>query len=1204
VKFQIYSEKNDHLADLIFAKNFVIMKNLFLIFILCLILSNLAQGQVLWSSVSGTEWLTGSDWSGGQIPSSIQIALFTTNPTPDPAAIGISTNGTQQVGAIDIAFTRPYDISIGNSGSNYNNGKLQINGAIINSVSNVILHNNSSKTLTLKDMQGTTGSALQIVLGNSTNNNVINIDGSGGIIINSIISGSSQNLIKGGSGIGVLILTNPANQYSGTTKINQGEVRLNPASPAATFCSQIVLNGGTLSTTNIDVNTIITSASNLQLSASSTIALGSNVHSLKFASSSTISWAGTTLTVTGWSGTAGSSGTAGKLFVGTDANGLTAGQLGKITFTGFPAGALILNTGEVVPSSAYPPSIYYSRGSLAPNLITSWNSNRDGSSGNVPSDFTSGSIFVIQNGHTMTTSALWSVSGTSSKLQIENEGTLNATYAVTFSSATTFQIDNGGTYIHNNNSVVAIFSGTEAFSGNSTVEIRNWVNASTSIPCINGSWGNLKITYNPATEWNQAGNITSIAGNFIIDNSSGYGFIFTGNSGLTLTINRDLNIISGLLNFSNCGTTTNVFILNIGGSYIQTGGTFTPNLNASSTLTINFTGSDKTFSQSAGTLTNNQINWTLNSGAAYTLNDNLNVASGRNFSVNGSLDCGTRSVSGSGAYTLSGGATLKTANTAGINGSITVSGTKTLNTGTNYVFNGISSQVTGTLLPAIVNNFTVNNEAGLSLSNFDLIVNGTLTINSGKFFTLGPDKQLTVSGTTVLNGPECLILKSDVTGTASFIDHGITGSGTIKIERYLSSDAWHYISSPINNATAGIFLGDYLMTSDPSATDGWSPWIINTAAPLEVMRGYACWKPSENSSSETFTGDLNSGDQSFVVNNDNGSGTYEGWHLVGNPFSSAVDLSAAIDWGTFEHTAYFWNQSETNPNPYPGGGNYDAYPVSGGWGTHDQYAPATQGFYIHNPFGNTSFTIPSSARVQRSTIFLKLVSSIANGLFINAISRVNNCTDRISVHFDPGTTSGYDPGYDAYKLWGLSEAPQLYTRIGDLNVTCNSLPFDKKNIVVPMGFRCDLNGQYMLKVDSIETFNNNIAISLEDLKLSATQDLKLNPVYLFTYNTLDDANRFILHFDDATFGVNDMKNIQPVQIYSFEECIYIKSQDGILRAGKVFVYDLVGKELFYSTLINRSLNKITPNLKEGYYFVRLVTSDGVYNSKVFLKRSR
>jgi hypothetical protein len=937
-------------------------------------------------------------------------------------------------------------------------------------------------------------------------------------------------------------------------------------------------------------------------SISSKIVLGSSVHSLKFAASDTVNWGGATLTITGWVGTAGSSGTGGKLFVGSNALGLTLEQLAKICFTGFAPGAQMLSTGEVVPAVVYVPPIYYSKGSLAPNLTTSWNSNRNGSSGKTPVNFKGGATFVIQNGHSMTTSGIWSISGTSSKLEIESGGTLSANGAITLSSGTTFQIDNGGTYIHNNTAAVSIFTGVENFSANSLVEIKNWVSSSSPIPAITGSWGNLKITYNPGAAWNQSGNITNIAGNFTIDNSSVNGFSFAGEAGLTLTINGDVNIISGLLCFSNAGSTSNTFVLNVGGSYNQTGGVFTPNVNASSGLSINFSGSNKTFTQSGGTLTNTQINWTIKSGASLFLNNNFPVASGRTLIVNGEFDCGSNLVSGAGAFTLQGGATLKTAHSSGVDGSIALSGLKSLSTAGNYYFYGVAQQVTGVLLPSVINNLTIDNSAGVKLSNATLTITGNLLINTEKQFIIESGKRVTVSGSMSLNGSQCLILKSDASGTASFIDHGITGSGTTTVERYLFPDAWHYISSPISNATANTFLGDYLKTSDPSTTTGWSGWIVDPSTPLQIMWGYACWKPSGNSTFEEFTGNLNTGDQSLIVDN-NGTGTYAHWHLAGNPFPSAVDLNAGISWGNFEHAVYFWNQNHSNPVKYPGGGNYDVYPQSGGWGTHDQYAPSMQGFYLHDPSGNTTFSIPNSARVHSGTSFLKYLKSITNGLIISVTSTDNNYGDKISIHFNPEATLGYDPGYDAYKLWGLPEAPQLYTCIGDTEVTCNSLPFDKQNMTIAMGFKCGINGQYVLKADSIGTFGINITIILEDLKLNTTCDFRVYPTYTFLYDTLDDANRFILHFTDKSFGLNDLNKRKAVQIYSFGNAIYVKFQENNLHQGNVFVYDLTGKKVFQGKLNSQSLNRFIPNGNEGLYFVMVVSEEGTYSGKVFLGKN-
>jgi len=141
-------------------------------------------------------------------------------------------------------------------------------------------------------------------------------------------------------------------------------------------------------------------------------------------------------------------------------------------------------------------AVYYSQGSVTPNTTTNWNSNRAGG-GSSPSGFNiANDIFVIQNGHNMTTSATWSISGSNSKLQIESGGTLTATFAVTIASNGTFQIDNGGTYIHNNTGTPSstIFNGTESFNTNGTFEIRNWVNNTTTIPAPAGGFGNLIIT--------------------------------------------------------------------------------------------------------------------------------------------------------------------------------------------------------------------------------------------------------------------------------------------------------------------------------------------------------------------------------------------------------------------------------------------------------------------------------------------------------------------------------------------------------------------------------------------------------------------------------------------------------------------------------------------------------------------------------------
>jgi fibronectin-binding autotransporter adhesin len=134
-------------------------------------------------------------------------------------------------------------------------------------------------------------------------------------------------------------------------------------------------------------------------------------------------------------------------------------------------------------------------------------------------------------------------------------------------------------------------------------------------------------------------------------------------------------------------------------------------------------------------------NLTINSGAAVTLSQNTTINAPGVCTVNngGLLTLGSAVVlSGTGAFTLSAGGTLACAHAGGLEGNITTS-TKTFDPAANYTYNGGAIQVTGSLLPATVNNLTINNTAGAGTSGVTLsgtvTVNGTLTLTSGKLTT-------------------------------------------------------------------------------------------------------------------------------------------------------------------------------------------------------------------------------------------------------------------------------------------------------------------------------------------------------------------------------------------------------------------------------------------------------------------------------------
>jgi hypothetical protein len=716
----------------------------------------------------------------------------------------------------------------------------------------------------------------------------------------------------------------------------------------------------------------------------------------------------------------------------------------------------------------------------------------------------------------------------------------------------------------------------------------------------------------------------------------------TTNSG-TLTISTTL---AGSSTLTNSGT------LNFGGSSI------TPNLTATAYgNTVNYNGNAQTIKSttyynltlsgsgapvfSVPTINNNLTlsgTVSLSTQWALSVGGNLNIGDGTTFSLIGSTISvtGTTTIGGgtSGTLSISGASTTKTftgnflINSGGslnesiaahlifgsdvtidgtlheysnaivqIAGSLTNNGTYTASSGA-HTFSGTVRTIGGSSTISI-SSVTITGSYTINATGTGSLTFGALTISSSGVITIPANQSLKVIGTTTLGGTNCLVIQSNSSATGSFVNTGtITqSSGSAEVQQYLAAGGWHGISSPITNAVSGVFLGEYLMYySEPTNT---YTYISPTTTPLNPMQGY--FTMVNPTTTVNFSGTLNTGDMSTAVTRTFIGSDYNGWNFVGNPYPSSIDLATLmLTWTNVDESAWIWD---------PILGNYTVYPESaiptdsiGVYGTHDQYIPPMQAFFVHcsDPGGGTvSFT--NASRVTYKETFLKNSGIIPNLLRIRAQTSINSYADELTVYFDPSRTNYYERGFDALKCTGNADAPQIYTLINDTAVTVNSMVFDKKNITVPMGFYISVTGTYSLNASNLENFDPAISVHLEDLKLNVTQDLKENPVYTFTYDTLDAPNRFILHFDDPTLGVKDMKDVKPVQIYSYEKSIYVDASNGKTLTGNVYVYDLLGKDLYQQTLPDQQMIKINLNVTEGYYLVKVVSDQGVYTGKVYLK---
>jgi hypothetical protein len=125
---------------------------------------------------------------------------------------------------------------------------------------------------------------------------------------------------------------------------------------------------------------------------------------------------------------------------------------------------------------------------------------------------------------------------------------------------------------------------------------------------------------------------------------------------------------------------------------------------------------------------------------------------GKTLTINGTLNCGTNTISGAGNFVLAADATLGIGAAVGINssgatGNIQSAGRSFATTG-NYTYNGAGNQLAGNGLPASVKNLVIAN-TGLTGNNIvsagsNFIVTGTTTLTSG-FLSIGANS-LTLNG--------------------------------------------------------------------------------------------------------------------------------------------------------------------------------------------------------------------------------------------------------------------------------------------------------------------------------------------------------------------------------------------------------------------------------------------------------------------------
>ena len=1094
-------------------------------------------------TLSGANTYTGATTiSAGTLKLGASSAVATSGPLGTTAA-GTTVAAGAVLDLNGYSLTAAATESLSLNGTGISNG-----GALANSSSTAATYIGVITFATAASIVGETGTIA--ITGTPVSSAIgITLGGSAGGSISTVIAGA-RTLTKIGSGVWTLTA---ANTYTLATTISAGELRLNPAANI-TPASQVILSGGILGTTAITATRTITSSSTLQMTANSSINLGSNAHSLKFANSSAIAWTGTTLTINGWTGTAGASGTAGKIYFGAATGTLTAAQLSKIAFTGYPATPILLATGELVPGIP-PPATLSITGTLdhgsscigtpaAPITYTITN----------PSLLTANGVTVTSN------NAQFVVS--SAPTSIAPGGT--ATFVVTFTPS--------GSGLRSATVTAAtttpgISSGVDALTGTGdAASVAGTASIGAILVCPGGSTTASLSGYTGTIQWQQSA-----------DGSTGWSNVTGGSGGTTATYSTPalsvLTYYRAAVTGGACASvTSNVISVNIG---------------------ITWTGT-------ANTDWNNSGNWSC--GAVPDMTDNVLIPNVTNKPILGSGAVGAvnnLTISASGLLTVTG-------NTLQIAGTITNSGAFTATAGSVEMI-GSSPQTipASTFSGNNLMNLTISNPAGVTLGGA-LNITGILSAASGDLASGGYLKLISTSSQTALIDGSG---SGQVTGSVTmqrylpsaygykFISSPFSNATVAQFAGYFSSTATipAFYTYNEDNQNAGVDISGWVdySTSSNSLSPG-AGYALNLGAsgtPLTME----------------ISGLVNNDIGGIVLYNHNGDYT-QGFNLVGNPYPSPINWDAFTTLAT-DNIDDFINFFQSSGDEYSG--TFTSYVNGVSGGTGDAIIPSMQGFFVHVMDGSYPVTgtlnIPNTVRTNDLNPTFKTATVDPRTIyrFGATFDGPSSITDPFVLYFDPNSTTDFDRHADALKMMNTDDkVPNLYAFTTDFKaVSINGIPAPSDSITkIPLGLTTYQDGFVTVTVRDLAKISNGLYLYLLDTERGITQNMSENPSYRFYFKKGVNNERFALIFSKNLLTQPNFESSRLFAITRLSGLPYVSVNIGNAEKGILSVSTLLGQTLLEKEVYGQQMVDISSCNSSGVLMITLKTGSRSQSQKTFLRK--
>lgn len=480
-----------------------------------------------------------------------------------------------------------------------------------------------------------------------------------------------------------------------------------------------------------------------------------------------------------------------------------------------------------------------------------------------------------------------------------------------------------------------------------------------------------------------------------------------------------------------------------------------------------------------------------------------------------------------------------------------------------------------------------------------------ILVNTGMFaqgLIMTPNTKMTIESGTHLNlsVDHNLVLQSDATGDASLLQQGtinFAGSGTAIIKRYIefwstSTDGWHLLSSPVASQS----IQPNFVPNPPTenedfyswdeAKDIWinsksSPdtWNIDFEDDFVVGKGYLVAYGASKSVSHQFSGVPNTADVVYTDLSYTDASTHTGWHLLGNPYPCNLNWNTT-NWNLSgcNATAKIWKESTA--------AYIDIYAGS------TDIIPAMQGFMVCMTGSTNTITIDASDRTHSSQNWYK--SAEVNNIKLTAYDTEGSTAQESIIRFNENATLGFDTEYDSRFLSGY--APLFYSVINNGILSTNTLPEITAQTTIPMSFIKNGSSAFYIEAEGVNNLTPQETVYLTDLKTNHTQLLNDNPVYSFTSDEGDIAERFVIHF--SPLGIDDLTPSNELNIFAANGKVELRNNKPI--DATVNIYNIAGQLLRSTQIRNESSASVKINNYKGPAIVSVITSNQVINKKVII----